>query len=102
MPLRPARVGRPGVIGGPWLAPRPVVGTAAVVSHGVDRRQGRREVPPRRQARPSRTADGCLNTVKTHPRHYINWASALYHTRSMHYTPVYLNPHTQGHVRSAT
>jgi hypothetical protein len=43
MPLRAARVGRPGVIGGPVTRTAAVVGTAAVVSHGVDRRGDRRD-----------------------------------------------------------
>jgi hypothetical protein len=40
MPL--GRAGRRGVIGGPVTRTAAVVGTAAVVSHGVDRRQDRR------------------------------------------------------------
>lgn len=40
MPLRPARVARRGVIGTPVASTAAVVGTAAVVSHGVDRRFG--------------------------------------------------------------
>ncbi|HET6833274.1 MAG TPA: hypothetical protein VFH30_05360 [Acidimicrobiales bacterium] len=43
MPLRPARVARRGVIGAPVARTAAVVGTAAVVSHGVNRRQNRRE-----------------------------------------------------------
>jgi hypothetical protein len=43
MPLGPARVGRRGVIGAPVARTAAVVGTAAVVSHGVNRRQDRRE-----------------------------------------------------------
>jgi hypothetical protein len=43
MPLRPARAGRRGVIGAPVARTAAVVGTAAVVSHGVNRRQDRRE-----------------------------------------------------------
>lgn len=43
MPLRPARARRRGVIGAPVARTAAVVGTAAVVSHGVDRRQDRRE-----------------------------------------------------------
>jgi hypothetical protein len=43
MPLRPARVARRGVIGAPVARTAAVVGTAAVVSHGIDRRQDRRE-----------------------------------------------------------
>ena len=42
MPLRPARVARRGVIGAPVARTAAVVGTAAVVSHGVNRRQDRR------------------------------------------------------------
>jgi hypothetical protein len=43
MPLRPARVARRGVIGAPVARTAAVVGTAAVVSHGVNLRQDRRE-----------------------------------------------------------
>jgi hypothetical protein len=43
MPLRPARATRRGVIGAPVARTAAVVGTAAVVSHGVNRRQDRRE-----------------------------------------------------------
>ena len=43
MPLMGARRGRRGVIGGPVTRTAAVVGTAAVVSRGVDRRQDRRE-----------------------------------------------------------
>ena len=43
MPLRPARAALRGVIGGPVARTAAVVGTAAVVSHGVDRRQDRRD-----------------------------------------------------------
>ena len=43
MPLRPARVARRGVIGAPVARTAAVVGTAAVVAHGVNRRQDRRE-----------------------------------------------------------
>ena len=43
MPLRPARAARRGVIGAPVARTAAVVGTAAVVSHGVNRRQDRRE-----------------------------------------------------------
>lgn len=43
MPLRPARVGRVGVVGGPVVRTAAVVGTAKVVSNGIDRRQDRRE-----------------------------------------------------------
>jgi len=42
MPLRPARMARRGVIGRPVARTAAVVGTAAVVSNGVNRRQGRR------------------------------------------------------------
>ena len=43
MPLRPARAARRGVVGAPVARTAAVVGTAAVVAHGVDRRQDRRE-----------------------------------------------------------
>ena len=43
MPLGPRRRGRRGVIGAPVARTAAVVGTAAVVSHGVNRRQDRRE-----------------------------------------------------------
>jgi hypothetical protein len=43
MPLRPARVARRGVIGRPVARTAAVVGTAAVVSHGVGRRRDRRD-----------------------------------------------------------
>jgi hypothetical protein len=44
MPMRAARAGRRGVVGGhPVAKTAAVVGTAKVVSHGVDRRQDRRE-----------------------------------------------------------
>lgn len=43
MPLGPGRVGRRGVIGGPVVRTAAVVGTAAVVAHGVGRRQDRRD-----------------------------------------------------------
>ena len=43
MPLGPRRVARRGVIGGPVARTAAVVGTAAVVSRGVNRRQDRRE-----------------------------------------------------------
>ena len=49
MPLRPARVARRGVIGAPVARTAAVVGTAAVVSHGVNRRQD----PSREPERPS-------------------------------------------------
>lgn len=43
MPLRPARAARRGVIGAPVARTAAVVGTAAVVSHGVNRRSDRRD-----------------------------------------------------------
>jgi hypothetical protein len=43
MPLRPVRRARRGVIGAPVARTAAVVGTAAVVSHGVGRRRDRRE-----------------------------------------------------------
>jgi hypothetical protein len=43
MPMRPARVARRGVIAGPVVRTAAVVGTAKVVSNGIDRRQDRRE-----------------------------------------------------------
>ena len=43
MPLRPARAVRRGVIGAPVARTVAVVGTAKVVSNGIDRRQDRRE-----------------------------------------------------------
>ena len=43
MPLRPEREMRRGVIGGPVVRTAAVVGTAKVVSNGIDRRQDRRE-----------------------------------------------------------
>ena len=43
MPLRPMRRARRGVIGAPVARTAAVVGTAAVVSHGVNRRQDRRQ-----------------------------------------------------------
>lgn len=43
MPLRPARAARQGVIAAPVARTATVVGTAAVVSHGVNRRQDRRQ-----------------------------------------------------------
>lgn len=43
MPLRPGRVGRRGVIGAPVARTAAVVGTAAVVKHGHDRRSDRRD-----------------------------------------------------------
>ena len=47
MPLRPARRARRGVVGAPVARTAAVVGTAAVVAHGVGRRQDRREDEPR-------------------------------------------------------
>ena len=43
MPLMRARVGRPGVVGRPVARTAAVVGTAAEVAHGDNRRQDRRE-----------------------------------------------------------
>jgi len=43
MPLGPGRMGRRGVVGAPVARTAAVVGTAAVVAHGVGRRQDRRE-----------------------------------------------------------
>jgi hypothetical protein len=44
MPLARRRIGGPGVIGpAPVARTAAVVGTAAVVAHGVDRRQDRRD-----------------------------------------------------------
>lgn len=43
MPLRPARAARRGVIAAPVARTAAVVGTAKVVSNGIDRRQDRRE-----------------------------------------------------------
>jgi hypothetical protein len=44
MPLAARRMGRPGVVGpNPVVRTAAVVGTAAVVAHGVDRRHDRRE-----------------------------------------------------------
>jgi hypothetical protein len=55
MPLGPARVGRRGVVGRPVARTAAVVGTAAVVSHGVNRRMDRRE--DRRDRREDRRYD---------------------------------------------
>jgi Family of unknown function (DUF6325) len=55
MPLGRGRVGRPGVIGAPVARTAAVVGTAAVVSHGVGRRQDRRD--DRRDDRQDRRDD---------------------------------------------
>ena len=43
MPLRAARIGRRGVIGAPVARTAAVVGTTAVVAHGVGRRHDRRD-----------------------------------------------------------
>jgi len=43
MPMAARRVARRGVIGAPVARTAAVVGTAAVVSHGVSRRQDRRD-----------------------------------------------------------
>jgi hypothetical protein len=43
MPLRPARMALCGDIGAPVARTAAVVGTAPVVTHGIDRRQDRRE-----------------------------------------------------------
>ena len=43
MPLARARIGRPGVIGGPVARTTAVVGTAAVVGHRHGRRDDRRD-----------------------------------------------------------
>jgi len=43
MPLGPGRRGRRGVIGRPVARTAAVVGTAAVVTHGVRRRGNRRD-----------------------------------------------------------
>ena len=55
MPLRPARVARRGVIGAPVARTAAVVGTAAVVAHGVNRRHDRRD--NRRDDRDDRRGD---------------------------------------------
>ena len=55
MPLRPARVGRRGVIGRPVARTAAVVGTTAVVAHGVGRRHDRRD--DRRDDRGDRRED---------------------------------------------
>lgn len=56
MPIRRARAARRGVIGAPVARTAAVVGTAAVVSHGVNRRQDRRE--DRRDRRQDRRGRG--------------------------------------------
>lgn len=43
MPLRPGRAVRRGVVGRPVARTAAVVGTAAVVTHGVNRREERRD-----------------------------------------------------------
>ena len=43
MPMAARRVARRGVIGAPVARTAAVVGTAAVVAHGVNRRQDRRD-----------------------------------------------------------
>ena len=43
MPLGPGRIGRPGAVGRPVARTAAVVGGAAVVAHGVNRRQDRRD-----------------------------------------------------------
>jgi hypothetical protein len=43
MPLAARRAGRRGVVGAPVARTAAVVGTAAVVAHGVNRRSDRRE-----------------------------------------------------------
>jgi hypothetical protein len=43
MPLGPRRVGRIGVVDAPVARTAAVVGTAKVVSNGIDRRQDRRD-----------------------------------------------------------
>jgi hypothetical protein len=55
MPIGRRRVGRRGVIGAPVARTAAVVGTAAVVTHGVERRQDRRE--DRRDDREDRRED---------------------------------------------
>jgi hypothetical protein len=55
MPMRAARVARRGVIGAPVARTAAVVGTAKVVSNGVDRRQDRRQ--DRRGGRDERRDD---------------------------------------------
>ena len=46
MPLRPVRAARHGVIGAPVARTVAVVGTAKVVSNGINRRQDRARQPP--------------------------------------------------------
>ena len=55
MPLARGRRGRRGVIGGPVTRTAAVVGTAAVVKHGHDRRADRRD--DRRDRREDRRDD---------------------------------------------
>jgi hypothetical protein len=55
MPIGPMRRGRRGVIGAPVARTAAVVGTAAVVTHGVERRHDRRE--DRRDDREDRRED---------------------------------------------
>ena len=55
MPLGPGRRGRRGIIGGPVARTAAVVGTTAVVAHGVGRRRDRRE--DRRDDRGDRRED---------------------------------------------
>jgi len=55
MPLGPGRRGRRGIIGGPVVRTAAVVGTTAVVAHGVGRRRDRRE--DRRDDRDDRRDD---------------------------------------------
>ena len=43
MPLRAARAARRGVVGAPVARTAAVVGTTAVVAHGIGRRRDRRE-----------------------------------------------------------
>ena len=51
MPTRTEKKGTPGVIGAPVARTAAVVGTAAVVAHGVNRRQDRRRRAPARPPR---------------------------------------------------
>ena len=62
MPLAPRRAARRGVVGpAPVARTAAVVGTAAVVAHGVDRRSDRR----------SRPFSYCRNTTRAAPFRYI-------------------------------